>query len=145
LIEVRPACRTDAQALAMLHAEGFPGRSWSPDFFAEAAEAARDILLCAGEPLSGFIMMRNAGDEAEILTIAASPPGEGLGTALLNEGITSARSYGARSLFLEVSTANKAARQLYRRAGFIEVGRRRAYYDDGTDALVLRRDLSGKE
>ncbi|RYJ01809.1 MAG: ribosomal-protein-alanine acetyltransferase, partial [Acetobacteraceae bacterium] len=37
---------------------------------------------------------------------------------------------------------NAAALALYRAAGFEEVGRRRRYYADGDDALVMRRVLS---
>ena len=41
-------------------------------------------------------------------------------------------------MFLEVATGNAAALALYRREGFVEVGRRRRYYADRSDALVLR-------
>ena len=49
---------------------------------------------------------------------------------------------GAATMFLEVSTRNEAARTLYARAGFTEVGRRARYYADGSDALVLRAALN---
>ena len=45
-------------------------------------------------------------------------------------------------MFLEVAIGNAAALALYRREGFIEVGRRRHYYSDSSDALVLRMNLS---
>jgi ribosomal-protein-alanine N-acetyltransferase len=45
-------------------------------------------------------------------------------------------------MFLEVATNNWAARALYSAAGYAEVGRRRRYYPDGSDALVLRAPLS---
>jgi ribosomal-protein-alanine N-acetyltransferase len=44
-------------------------------------------------------------------------------------------------VFLEVDERNVAARALYRRAGFYDVGRRQGYYQTGVSALVLRRDL----
>jgi [ribosomal protein S18]-alanine N-acetyltransferase len=44
-------------------------------------------------------------------------------------------------LFLEVATTNTGARALYRRTGLVEVGRRRRYYPDGSDAIVLRLNL----
>jgi ribosomal-protein-alanine N-acetyltransferase len=44
-------------------------------------------------------------------------------------------------MFLEVATGNAAALALYRREGFVEVGRRRRYYADASDALVLRVNL----
>jgi ribosomal-protein-alanine N-acetyltransferase len=49
---------------------------------------------------------------------------------------------GAGALFLEVAGANAAARALYARMGFRDVGRRRRYYADGTDALVMRAALN---
>jgi ribosomal-protein-alanine N-acetyltransferase len=48
----------------------------------------------------------------------------------------------AAVMFLEVAAGNVAALALYRAAGFAEVGRRVRYYADGSDALVMRRDLS---
>ena len=63
---------------------------------------------------------------------------EGLGTALLAAAAGEAGRRGAEVLFLEVSEANAPARALYARAGAADVGRRRRYYTDGTDALVLR-------
>jgi ribosomal-protein-alanine N-acetyltransferase len=68
----------------------------------------------------------------------------GLGTALLAAAMAGARLRGAEAMFLEVAAAgNPAALGLYRGLGFVEVGRRRRYYPDGSDALVLRRDLAG--
>ena len=40
---------------------------------------------------------------------------------------------------MEVRDGNAAARALYRSAGFAEVGRRRRYYPDGEDAILLLR------
>jgi ribosomal-protein-alanine N-acetyltransferase len=42
---------------------------------------------------------------------------------------------------LEVATGNTAAQALYARAGFTDVGLRRRYYADGSDALVMRVNL----
>jgi ribosomal-protein-alanine N-acetyltransferase len=38
---------------------------------------------------------------------------------------------------LEVRVSNEPARQFYRSYGFTEAYRRRAYYQDGEDALVM--------
>jgi len=45
------------------------------------------------------------------------------------------------SCHLEVRPSNASALAVYRALGFRHAGRRHAYYRDGTDALVLRRDL----
>ena len=52
-----------------------------------------------------------------------------------------AAARGAEALFLEVSERNMEARALYAGAGCAEVGRRKRYYADGSEALVLRLGL----
>ena len=44
---------------------------------------------------------------------------------------------GSAAITLEVRISNAAARQFYRSYGFAEAYRRRGYYQDGEDALVL--------
>ncbi len=91
-----------------------------------------------------MILARLAADEAEVLTVAVVPERrqQGLGARLVSEAAGEARRRGAVRLFLEVSTRNPAARALYRALGFEQVGRRRGYYADGSDALTLRLTLA---
>jgi ribosomal-protein-alanine N-acetyltransferase len=91
----------------------------------------------------GLILARVAADEAEILTLAVVPTVRrtGLGFALLDAATELVTSLSARAIFLEVSVTNIAARALYTKAGFIQAGRRRQYYSDASDALVLRLDI----
>ena len=83
---------------------------------------------------------------AEILSIAVhtSERKHGLGRRLLDINMRRLAGLGVRSLFLEVAQDNLAARKLYQRAGFRDVGRREAYYADrdGAAALILRRELT---
>ncbi|UQV17177.1 ribosomal protein S18-alanine N-acetyltransferase [Brevundimonas albigilva] len=131
---------SDPTALAALHASAFPA-PWSAAVFA-------DLLAQPGvSPVAeadGFILMRVVLEEAEILTLAVRPAarGAGLGGRLAGQGAVRAAQAGATRIFLEVAEDNAAARALYDRAGFRQIGRRRGYYDGGrTDALVLERDL----
>ncbi|TCZ55290.1 GNAT family N-acetyltransferase [Roseicella aquatilis] len=98
-------------------------------------------------PEAGFVLARAAGGEAEILTLAVLPAArrQGLGAALMAAALAGAAARGAEAMFLEVAAGNAAALPLYRGLGFAEVGRRRRYYPDGADALVLRRDLRPAE
>ena len=63
----------------------------------------------------------------------------GLASALLDAALRDARA-GDRVL-LEVRADNEPALAFYARAGFAEIDRRRRYYRDGTDAIVLELDL----
>lgn len=79
------------------------------------------------------------GDEAHILTIAVRPEfrGQGIGRWLLLYLIDEARREGCGSIVLEVRPSNEAALRLYEKLGFVLIGRRKRYYPDKEDALVL--------
>jgi ribosomal-protein-alanine N-acetyltransferase len=139
----------DAAAIAKLHAASFH-RGWSEDEL-ESLLVERNVLThraTVNGRLVGFIMSRMAASEAEILSVAvaASYRGKGLARRMLNLHMGRLSGVGTRVIFLEVDESNAAARQLYRRAGFGEAGRREGYYAaaDGkrATALVLRRDLA---
>ena len=52
-----------------------------------------------------------------------------------------ARRRGGDVAVLEVRVSNVAAIGLYESLGFESLGRRRAYYEDGEDALLFVKDL----
>jgi [ribosomal protein S18]-alanine N-acetyltransferase len=140
---VRPVCAVDAAVLAAIHGAAFPrSEAWGEQ--AIGLQLALPGVFGLIDDAGGMVLARIAGDEAEVLTLAVIPANRchGLGRALLDAALRAMRDRGARVVFLEVSEANQAARVLYAAAGFIEVGRRRRYYADGTDALILRAALS---
>jgi ribosomal-protein-alanine N-acetyltransferase len=93
----------------------------------------------------GFALARIVLTEAELLLLAVKRDGQrrGVGQLLLDRFRMVAAARGAAKLHLEVRDGNPAM-NLYRRAGFIEAGRRRGYYTgrDGQiyDALTLTRE-----
>lgn len=100
------------------------------------------VIEAAGAP-AGLILVRTAAGEAEILTLGVDPEARraGLGAALLDAALDTARADQCETVFLEVSEANAAAAALYASAGFAETGRRARYYPDGSDARLLARAL----
>jgi ribosomal-protein-alanine N-acetyltransferase len=130
----------EAAQLATLHATAFDA-PWGAAEFAQLMEGPGVFAVAEAD---GFILIRVVADEAEILTLAVRPEarGAGLGGRLVGQGAVRAVQAGARRLFLEVAEDNVAARALYARAGFAQIGRRKGYYEGGrTDALVLGLDL----
>lgn len=140
---IRTAALDDAPALASLHASAFP-TPWPETDLQRLLLDPRSIgLICDGQ---GFIVVKVAGDEAEVITLAVDPTArrQGVGRALVEAGAAAAKSAGANALFLEVADDNGGAIALYEGAGFQAVGRRRGYYsrpDGRMDARVLRRAL----
>ena len=85
----------------------------------------------------GFWMI--AG-EAHISTLAVAPAWRrrGLGEFLLWSMLRRAASMSAFEATLEVRVSNHAAQNLYRKYGFVVVGRRRRYYQDNNeDAWIM--------
>ena len=120
-----------------IHAAAFsPGERWDDAAMAELL--AMPGVFGFVDERGGFILLRSAGGEAEILSLAVHPAARrrGLGRALLDGGLAATAGL---PMFLEVATDNAAARALYGSAGFSECGRRRSYYGAGRDAVVLRR------
>lgn len=134
-----------ATALSAIYARAFAeDEYWNERII--AGQLSQPGIFGLIDPVGGMLIARIAADEAEILTLAVVPERrqQGLGANLLAFAAREARLRGAKSLFLEVSTRNPAARGLYQRSGFQQVGRRRAYYSDGSDALVLSKPLSAE-
>jgi ribosomal-protein-alanine N-acetyltransferase len=146
---VAPALAQDADTLSLLHGRSFSDR-WSASYITALLEGpgAMAFLAREGTQACGFILARQAADEAEILTLAVDPVARrrGTGRALVAAAAAGAFARGARAMFLEVESTNAAASGLYVGLGFREVGRRRGYYRDAPgmparDALTLKAEL----
>jgi len=143
--EARP---NDAQAIAAIHGVSFQ-RGWDEDEIYSLLIEKNVVAHCAvsGRKVIGFILSRLAAGEAEILSVAIAPAWRGrkLARPLLDLHLRRLAGLGAHTVFLEVGEHNAPATQLYRRAGFREVGRRQGYYRSPSEgdatALVMRRDL----
>ncbi len=132
-----------ATALSAIHARAFSeDECWEERII--AGQLSQPGVFGFLDIRGGMILARLAADEAEVLTVAVVPERrqQGLGGSLVTAAAEEARRHGATTLFLEVSTRNPAARGLYQRLGFVQVGRRRGYYADGSDALTLSKALT---
>lgn len=144
---VEPVQAADFDTLEDIHAASFPA-AWSADEQAALNDqpGVRTFVVRRGSagtsrrPL-GFITIRQAADEAEILTMAVAPRARrtGLGRTLLDAALRDLYAARVTQVFLEVDPANTAALGLYRAIGFVTVGERPAYYRDNQQrALTMR-------
>lgn len=97
------------------------------------------VALADDVTLAGYLCLKVVLDEAEILdvAVAASHRGKGVGRLLVQWALDFSRERGASLLFLEVRAGNVEAIGLYRSFGFRESGRRKNYYDNGEDAILM--------
>lgn len=90
-----------------------------------------------------YALVQDGYDCLEILALAVvvEQRGQGLAGQLLNAIDLQAKELDREAVLLEVAAKNKQAMRLYQRHGFVEEGRRRGYYANGDDALLMRRSV----
>ena len=137
-----------AEPLSLMHRACFSDDPWDVGAFAQVL-ALRGVFGCVawlGDAPAGFVVARDLGGEAEILTIGVLPGmrRRGLGRLLLDAVVAQAGERRFGSVVLEVASDNAAARRLYEAAGFVRVGARPRYYrrgDSRIEALILRLSI----
>ncbi len=138
----------DLTAVAAIEAEG--PSPWSAAML--AAELGRGdgwqwvaAPVDRPEAVCGFVCGRTCGEEAELFRIAVARGHrrQGAGERLLAHALGVLAGKGVRRCLLEVRAANQPALALYRKTGFVQIGRRRGYYSDPSDdAIVMEVQLS---
>ena len=115
-----------------------------------AGYALIDDKAEAGTPDSGhilsYILLSQVLDEAEILSLGTRQAyqGNGYGRQLLSASCAALAQAGIGHLYLDVAESNVAARALYGGCGFVEKGRRAAYYGVAPhrqDAIIMSKTL----
>lgn len=118
---------------------------WSLEDYAaelESSESLGFFTYSATRVITGFVLYRVIDRGAWIMNLGVESKGLGQGTRLMEAFFKELASIAElHSVGLEVRSRNERAVALYRKLGFSEIGRRKAYYKDGDDALVFRRSL----
>jgi len=111
---------------------------WTAAAYASTLSSPASHAIVADD--EGFAVVLIAADEAELLRIVVGEARRrrGTGRALLHACHALFVDHDVARAFLDVRVDNVAARSLYARAGWMEVGWRRRYYSDGADAIVMR-------
>jgi ribosomal-protein-alanine N-acetyltransferase len=141
-LEIRIMREADLTTVAALErrCHAFP---WSLRLFREELANPLSVvdLLWRDTVLTGYLCSWQVCDELHILNVVIAPElrRRGLAGTLLRHVLQRARRAGCARTFLEVRDGNAGAIALYRAFGFRPTGRRRGYYADGEDALLLER------
>lgn len=141
---IRAATRMDIDALLVIEQDcyRFP---WSRRQLVDELDspiAALDVAE-VDQQIAGYLCSWLICGELQIQNLATSPRyrRRGIGQALLTCVIERSQQQGLLAAWLEVRENNLAAISLYLACGFKLQGRRRKYYQDGEDALLLCRDF----
>lgn len=142
---IRPLTADDLPGVMRIEELSFSTPWRASTFRALLMRTDTDLFAAeAGGALVGYAACWTVADQSELGNVAVAPEARGLGAggALVDAVLGRVRARGARECFLEVRESNEDAQSVYRRRGFVVVGRRRGYYDKPReDALVMRLEL----
>jgi len=143
-ILIRPMQRTDLPEVVAIEALCHD-HPWSEALFLRELEnpLARIDIGERGGRIAGFLCSWTVAGEVEIHDVATAPSfrRQGVAAALLEHLLARGRDEGAARVVLEVRVGNVSAIALYRRFGFRGTARRKGYYPDGEDALLMELSL----
>lgn len=144
-VELRRAGLGDLDALVALDATGFTADAWDQESWAAELDGPgrRVVVALRGQAVVGVLATMTLGEVSDLVRVVVHPDARrsGVATTLLDDALQAARAAGAERMLLEVSSRNRGALGFYLDAGFTQIDRRPRYYKDGSDALVLRRNL----
>lgn len=148
---IREMTLADVPQAVAIERQSF-SQPWSEKSFADAVRDHNALFLAAletagnscgdeREAVLGYIGMYLSPPEGEITNVAVFEPfrGGGVGGALVAAMQREAGARGINEIYLEVRVSNASAIRLYTRAGFLEVGVRRGFYElPREDAKIMK-------
>lgn len=140
-IIICPMTTADLDHVLAIEKKSYP-LPWLRQHFSDELNSAHSFPLSAFDlsgRLVGYICPLQLLDEGHILNVAVDPDlrGCGVGRLLVQQVLDDCRAAGAAFVSLEVRVSNHSAISLYKKMGFAEVGRRKRYYENGEDALMM--------
>jgi len=131
-VTLRAAAESDVPAILAIQSRTPNTARFGP---ADYLQYTCAVALVESE-VAGFILVRRvADDEWEILNLAVAPEFHhcGVATALVRMQLDEQKGHA----FLEVRSSNSAARNLYKKMGFSEIGVRPQYYSDPSEGAIV--------
>jgi len=143
-VRLRSAIIDDIESMMAIERSAQGAAHWAESVYRELFKAGalpRIALVAHMKPagILGFVIARIAGDECELENIVVDEGRRrsGVGSQLIGALVKAVRARDVQRIFLEVRESNAAARRLYEKGGFKEVGRRGSYYADPVEDAVL--------
>lgn len=151
MLRVLPATIVDLDALESLEMQVFDHDRFSRRQFRHLLTKAHGITLKAQKQnnIIGYmtLLTRTCSHTMKIHSLAVDKNSQkcGVGTLLLRQAERVAANYDRTSLKLEVSEDNPIACRLYLSHGYTLQGRRPHYYQNGSAALTMKKNLANLE
>ena len=140
-MRIRTAIISDLTKIAKIEKQVFTDSPWNHNLIRDELVSKKDretLVITDYENIIGYLMIRKSKNMIEILKFAIDKvfQEKGVGWRLFSYFLDSLPVM--TEVILEVNQENKKAIYLYRKAGFFKIGLRKKYYNDGSDALVMK-------
>lgn len=145
-LDFRPMQSADITEIMEIERRSYP-YPWTRLIFSDCLHAGYSCWVGERQGIiQGYGILSIAAGEAHLLNLCVRPESQrqGVGEKLLVHLTALARRHDAEIIFLEVRISNAAARSLYDKTGFNELGTRKDYYPAAggrEDGLILARVL----
>lgn len=141
MISVRYMTEGDIDGVLRVERESF-STPWTEKLFYDEVKNLRTVYFVATtekDEIIGYGGMWNVVGEGQITNIAVGKDhrGMGVGSRLLESLIDWAKEKEIKIIGLEVREGNINALGLYKKYGFLEVGKRKDYYKNPTENAIL--------
>jgi len=136
---IRSAELNDVTAILAIERQATSAAHWTYEEYAKLVGSGVVLVAEDTGQLCGFIGAKVVAGEWEIENVAVSEGflRRGIAGELVCELVRRAKGEAAAAILLEVRESNLAARGLYEKHGFSEVGRRRSYYREPVEDAIL--------
>jgi [ribosomal protein S18]-alanine N-acetyltransferase len=146
-VQIRPFRSADIAGISRILLESPEAALWVPAGQQDPLTASAEVSWVSESDSSivGFITVRQAADEVEVLNLAVKPEfrRSGHGASLLRAALQAFQHQHLTHVFLEVRESNASAIAFYRKHGFVPIDRRKGYYHDPReDAVVMEKKLT---
>jgi ribosomal-protein-alanine N-acetyltransferase len=146
---IRPFRMADLDAVLAIERACFGADAYDRKLFAELLGTCGRLFLVAAAAggVRAYMVtataVRRATLCAELISVAVGPAwrGRGMASTLMRGTLRRLRLRRVRQFSLAVRVSNRQAQALYAKFGFARVRQLHRYYEDGEDALVLRKLL----
>ncbi len=140
-LNIRKMSVKDVPQVFDIERESFNDSSWTIDAFyheIEQNEFATYFVIEYDDKIIGYLGLWIVIDQAQITTVAITHQFRGFGLGqLLLEYVKNYASHTCEVMSLEVRIGNEIAQHVYKNLGFQYGGKRKNYYGEGEDAIVM--------
>lgn len=142
---IRKLRLADLDRILEIERASFGPDAYDRKLFANYLHTCGDLFFAVerGRKLWGYLIACARGERAELVSVAVDPAarGKGAASALMERALRRLKRRGIARFSLMVKTANREAEACYVKYGFRRVRRVRRYYEDGSDAWLMARNL----